>query len=36
MNESAERMDVRSALLKYLDTDTIWYVYFRFTDSVSP
>jgi ATP synthase mitochondrial F1 complex assembly factor 2 len=33
MNETAARVDVRRALLKYLDTDTIWYVFAHFTIS---
>ena len=33
MNETAARLDVCSALLKYLDTDTIWYVPAHFTIS---
>ena len=36
MNDVATRKDVRSALLKYLDTDTIWYCASLFANSVRP
>jgi ATP synthase mitochondrial F1 complex assembly factor 2 len=36
MNETAARLDVCNALLKYLDTDTIWYVSAHFNISACP
>ena len=36
MNDVATRKDVRTALLKYLDTDTIWYYSSFFTGSARP
>ncbi|KAF8274215.1 ATP12-domain-containing protein [Lactarius quietus] len=36
MNDVETRKDVRTALLKYLDTDTIWYCSSSFTSSARP